>query len=85
MFKLGAKYKDKITGFEGIATGMVRYITGCDQVLLSPPAKSGTKPDAEWFDKNRVNQVGTKVIHINTAGDGLDTGDDGPDIEAPRK
>ena len=28
--KLGATYRDEITGFEGIATGVVKYITGCD-------------------------------------------------------
>lgn len=28
VIKLGATYKDAITGFTGIATGEVRYITG---------------------------------------------------------
>ena len=83
--KLGAKYRDKITGFEGIATGRVEYITGCDQILLSPPARGGTKPDAQWFDENRVDQVGKKIIRLSSAGDANNLGDKGADIEAPRK
>lgn len=33
-FELGATLKDKITGFEGIATGVASYITGCDQYVI---------------------------------------------------
>lgn len=40
MKELGRKYKDKITGFEGVATGYVRYLTGCNQVLLAPAVDS---------------------------------------------
>ena len=85
MVKLGAKYKDIITGFEGIATGAVKYITGCDQILLAPPAKSGSKPDSEWFDVNRISRVGKSIVKVKTSADNNNKNDDGPDIEAPRK
>ena len=35
-FKLGIKAKDSITGFQGVITGKVSYLTGCDQYLLAP-------------------------------------------------
>ena len=55
MIEFGRKYKDKISGFEGVATGQCTYISGCDQVLLTPKAKkSGEVPQASWFDVQRV-------------------------------
>lgn len=38
MIQLGHSYRDKITGFAGVATGYVRYITGCNQALIAPKA-----------------------------------------------
>ena len=38
---LGRTATDKITGFSGIATGFVVYITGCNQYLINPKAKKG--------------------------------------------
>jgi len=48
---LGFTFRDRITGFEGIATGHVSYITGCDQLLLVPPVDGdGKVRDSQWFD-----------------------------------
>ncbi len=56
--KLGKKYKDKITGFEGVATGYVEYISGCNQLLLAPPVGSdGTLRDSQWFDEQRLKAL----------------------------
>lgn len=33
---LGDYYHDQVTGFHGTATGIVEYLTGCNQVLLVP-------------------------------------------------
>ena len=66
--KLGGEYKDKITGFAGVATGYVKYITGCNQVLLAPKVKKGgDRPDASWFDEQRLTQVGRKVIVVDNS------------------
>lgn len=52
---LRARVRDKVTGFVGIATGRVEYITGCNQVLVSPPVKQdGDLPDSKWFDEQRM-------------------------------
>ncbi|MBO9194366.1 hypothetical protein J5277_09635 [Rhizobium sp. 16-449-1b] len=52
MAQLGATYEDVITGFRGVATGYVQYITGCNQVLLAPRASGELK--SEWIDEQRL-------------------------------
>lgn len=32
--ELGRTYKDKLSGFQGVAVGTTRWITGCDTVRL---------------------------------------------------
>lgn len=54
--KLGQKAKDKVTGFSGRITGRTTYLTGCDQYLIQPTAKSeGEFQDARWFDEQRLS------------------------------
>jgi hypothetical protein len=78
---LGKKVKDKITGFEGIATGYVQYLTGCNQVLVTPKiGKSGEHKEPHWFDEQRLT-VDSKVKAVK-----LDNGKNpGPDKAAPTK
>jgi len=59
--ELGLKAVDRITGFRGTITGLVAYISGCNQALLTPPVKEdGSLDDARWFDVQRV-EVGTET------------------------
>lgn len=68
MMQLGAMYQDVITGFKGIATGHVKYITGCNQVLLQPPAKhSGEFVAAQWFDEQRVERIDDGVVVLDNS------------------
>ena len=54
-YQLGLKAKDTITGFTGILTAHVDYITGCDQYLLAPPVDSdGKHVEALYFDSSRL-------------------------------
>lgn len=56
MIKLGSKATDKITGFTGVVTGYVTYLTGCNQVLLAPKVgKDGAAKEAHWYDEQRVS------------------------------
>ena len=56
---IGRKVKDKITGFTGIVTGHVEYISGCNQCLVVPPVKKdGSLIDAQWFDDQRIQLIG---------------------------
>jgi len=63
-FELGATLKDKITGFEGVATGVASYITGCDQFCVQPKLKDGAFVDSKWFDDNRLELAGDEVVKL---------------------
>jgi len=80
LIQLGTKVKDKITGFTGIVTGYVQYLTGCNQALVQPPvAKDGTYKDSWWIDEQRLELVDNTVIK-------LDNGrNPGPDKAAPKR
>ena len=78
---LGAYYHDVVTGFHGTATGLVRYLTGCNQVLLVPKVGGdGKLQDAQWFDVQRV--VVHPDVHIIRVDN---TWTPGPDKEAPKR
>jgi hypothetical protein len=77
----GAKVADVITGFEGIVTGRVDYITGCNQYLVQPKQKAdGNFIEAKWFDEHRltVNEYDTPVTLPKAKRDGAD-------VSAPNK
>lgn len=60
---LGDKVQDRITGFEGIATGVADYITGCRQILVTPKAASdGKYIDACWLDVDRLVVLEENVV-----------------------
>ena len=66
MAQLGATYTDKITGFEGVATGYVQYITGCNQLLLAPKSTDGTMKEPQWIDEQRLEVITrSPVIEID--------------------
>lgn len=56
MVKLGVTAVDRITGFRGVVTGIVEYISGCNQALVVPRVKEdGSSTDAQWFDLQRLS------------------------------
>lgn len=72
--KLGATYSDRITGFEGVCTGYVTYLTGFNQALLTPRAKDGALVDAQWFDEQRLEENPNRELIVldNSANPGFD-------------
>lgn len=78
--QLGRKYRDRITGFSGMATGRVVYISGCNQVLVSPPVDGDGKPrDPQWFDEQRLEDLGGETLVLDNAAT------PGPDLPAPKR
>ena len=55
---LGKRARDKITGFEGIIIGKIKYLFGCRQYAIAPPVKDGELKDAQWFDEGRIEIIG---------------------------
>lgn len=56
MVNLGDKVRDKISGFEGIATGRTEYLYKCVHILVSHDKldKDGKIPDGFWLDEDRL-------------------------------
>ena len=64
----GAKVTCKITGFTGIVTGIVTYITGCSQCLVQPRMKEdGSIPDSMWIDIQRLDVVSDDIIKLDNS------------------
>lgn len=57
--RLEGRYQDKITGVEGICTGISHYLTGCARILLEYGVSG--KPEGEWFDENRLIDLSTRI------------------------
>ena len=63
---LGHTYKDRINGFEGVCTGVVQYLTGCNQALLAPKCgPDGAMRASEWFDQQRLDDTGAPAVKLN--------------------
>lgn len=61
--QLGCTVKDKITGFEGVVTGIVDYLSGCNQALVVPKVdKDGKLRDAHWFDVQRLTVADAELM-----------------------
>ncbi len=53
--QLGKKYVDKITRFEGVATGHATYLNSCSQTLLE--GDSEHKFLSQWVEDKRLELV----------------------------
>ena len=58
---LGHTVRDVVTGFSGVMTGYVTYLSGCHQGLVAPKVKDdGTLAPGEWFDVQRLSITDTQ-------------------------
>lgn len=61
-FPMGAKVKDKLTGFSGVIGALERPLTGNVAIMIEPDKLSSSKTvqDSHWFDANRVEVIQPK-------------------------
>lgn len=60
MITLGTKVKDRITGFEGIATSRTEFLYGCVRVYVEPESLHDGKPiEGQYFDEQRLEDQPT--------------------------
>lgn len=60
---LGKKYRDKITGFEGVAVARTEYLSGCFHVdLETGDPEKNNKPVHEWLDEERLVEVDAPAV-----------------------
>ena len=59
MITLGDKVKDRISGFEGIATAVAEYLNGCTRILVESTTldEEGKMLEAVWFDDVQVDAI----------------------------
>ena len=78
---LGARVRDALSGFEGIAYGRIEYVTGCTQYQVVPPVdKDGKRRDAEWFDEARL-EITARPIALPGASAPVAPAPAGPSLE----
>lgn len=60
--KLGRRYRDRVTGFEGVAVSLHEYIQGCRRITLEKLSADGDKLLSLTFDEPNLEQVGPRVV-----------------------
>lgn len=67
MIKLGDKVKDKISGFEGLATARSEFLYGCVRILVEPTGLKMTvllkKPNGLTNSGSQKSQVQSLEVH----------------------
>lgn len=66
-FRLGQRLRDKVSGFEGIATARGDYLSGCVRYCLQPAVNGDTPgelPEGQWFDIEQLEFVDEGVAGI---------------------
>lgn len=58
---LGRKYRDYISGFEGIAVSRSEFLHGCVRVLLEGPVKPDGEAREFFVDEQRLVDVETET------------------------
>jgi hypothetical protein len=60
---LGVKARDTVTGFTGIVTSRIEWLTKCTQYCISPEAteNGGKLPEGNYFDETRIEVLGPGV------------------------
>jgi hypothetical protein len=68
---LGLRFRDKVTGFEGVATSVCFDLYGCVQVVLTPPiGDDGKYAESHWYDVNRLEPIpGNRVMDVPSFGE----------------
>ena len=63
LHKLGNEARDKITGFQGIITSRVEFLTGCNRYCVQPQQLETGKPlDPIYFDEGQIEVVGNGLL-----------------------
>lgn len=62
--ELGTKVREKITGFTGVITSRIDYLTGCNQYCVLPKCKEeGVYPEGQYFDEERLEVLNEEKLN----------------------
>jgi len=60
--ELGVKAKDKITGFKGVITARVEFLTGCNRYCVQPTTLQDNQPiEGIYFDEEQLQLIGKGI------------------------
>lgn len=66
MIELGSRVRDKISGYEGIATARSTFVNGCVSICIEGPLARGSTGvsvrDELWFDEQRIECIGSDLF-----------------------
>jgi len=69
IYELGQKGKDKITGFEGILTSRVEFLTGCNRYSIQPTILNNGMPyEAIYIDESQIEILGKGILKEEVQG-----------------
>ena len=54
---LGKNVTDRVTGLEGIVTGIVFYLDGPAEVLIETRTVENKKPVSKWIKYSRITRI----------------------------
>jgi hypothetical protein len=64
--ELGTTVSDVISGFKGVVTGVVNYLSGCSQAFVVPRVgDDGRFVDGQWFDLQRLVVEPVPKVELN--------------------
>lgn len=65
--QLGEEAQDLVTGYKGIITCRIQYLTGCNRYGLQKKSEKNAKPEeAYYFDENQIKVIGKGVKIVQT-------------------
>jgi hypothetical protein len=71
MIILGCEYRDRVSGFKGIAVAKTEWLNGCARINLQPKVgKDGKVPDSYTFDEPQLDKIGTGIKRKYSANTG---------------
>lgn len=74
--KLGERYRDTVSGWEGIATARYEYMNGCVRIEISAKDKDG-KPEGFVFDHQQIEAAKGDTVKVERRATG------GPQTNTP--
>jgi hypothetical protein len=56
--QLGSRYRDRVSGFVGVAVSCHSYLNGCNRITLQPSVdKDGKLPECQTFDEPQLEYI----------------------------
>ena len=69
--ELGKTYRDRITGYTGVAMCVSQWLHGCRRITLQSRELKDGKPVDSWtFDELDLEPVGDEVVSAPSSGTG---------------